>query len=127
MPLTVMRMARPSTKWQETYVRVKKGQRLVVDAEGAWSPDLRDRIGWCGGDGVPNMQGGDGYLMPGANIGTLLGRIGSDGRVIAFGARYDNIVLEDGVIFIAMNDHPNNNNQAGYLWVQFIVFDPDEE
>ena len=126
MPLTVIRMARPSPTWQETYARVKKGQRLVVDAEGAWSPDLGNRTGWCGGDGLPKTLAGDGFLMPGANIGALLGRIGDDGRIIAFGHRYDNIVGEDGVVFIAMNDNPDHNNQAGYLTAQFIVIDPDE-
>jgi len=126
MPLTVIRMARPSPSWQETYARVKKGQRLVVDAEGAWSPDLGNRTGWCGGDGLPNTLAGDGYVMPGANIGALVGRIGPDGRIIAFGHRYDNIVEEDGVVFIAMNDHPDHNNQAGSLMAQFIVIDPDE-
>ncbi|GIX07923.1 MAG: hypothetical protein KatS3mg115_2326 [Candidatus Poribacteria bacterium] len=126
MPLTVIRMARPSPTWQESYVRVKPGQRLVVDAEGAWSPDLRNRIGWCGGDGVPNLPAGEGYLLPGANVGALIGRIGN-GEPICFGARYDNVVDQEGVIFLAMNDHPNHNNQAGYLMVQLIVFDPDEE
>jgi hypothetical protein len=118
-------MGRPSSQWQETYVRVKAGQRLVVDAEGAWSPDLRNRTGWCGGDGMPNTLAGDGYLMPGANIGALLARIG-DGKPFAVGARYDNFIGEEGVLFIAMNENPGHNNQAGYLLVQFIVFDPDE-
>ena len=126
MPLTVMRMARPSPSWQETYVRVKKGQRLVVDAEGAWSPDLGNRTGWCGGDGLPNTLAQDGYVMPGANIGALIGRIGSEGRTIAFGHRYDNVVDEEGVVYIAMNDHPDHNNQAGQLLAQFIVLDPGE-
>lgn len=125
MPLTVIRMARPSPQWQETYVRVKAGQRLVVDAEGAWSPDLRNRIGWCGGDGMPNTPAGEGYHLPGTNIGALVARIG-DGKPFAVGARYDNVVHEEGVLFIAMNEHPNHNCQAGYLMVQFIVFDPDE-
>ncbi|MDA1191218.1 MAG: hypothetical protein O3A46_05975 [Candidatus Poribacteria bacterium] len=126
MPLTVIRMGRPSPSWQESYVRVKKGQRLIVDAEGAWSPDLRNRTGWCGGDGMPNTLAGDNYLKPGANIGALLGRIGGGGEVIVFGHRYDNFVHEDGVIYIAMNENPGHNNQAGQLMVQFIVYDADE-
>ena len=47
MALTDIRTARPSPVWQESYVRVEKGQRLIIDAEGAWSPDLQNRIGWC--------------------------------------------------------------------------------
>ena len=100
MPLTVIRMARPSPQWQETYARVKPGQRLVVDAEGAWSPDLRNRTGWCGGDGMPNTLAGDGYQMPGTNVGALIARIGN-GQPFAVGARYDNHAREQSVTFIS--------------------------
>lgn len=122
MSLTVIRTARPSPQWQESYVRVKKGQRIVIDAEGAWSPDLRNRTGWCGGDGVANTIASDGYLMPGTNIGALIAKIG-DSEPFAVGARYDNKILADGVLFLAMNENPDYNNQAGSLMVQIIVFD----
>lgn len=122
MPLTVIRTARPSPQWQEAYVRVKKGQRIVIDAEGAWSPDLRNRIGWCGGDGIANTIAGEGYLMPGTNIGALIAKIG-DSNPFAVGSRYDNKAHADGVIFLAMNENPEYNNQAGALTVQIIVFD----
>lgn len=121
MALTVIRTARPSPVWQESYVRVKKGQRLVIDADGAWSPDLQNRIGWCGADGVPKTPAGDGYLLPGTNIGALIAKIGSD--IFAAGSRYDNPAPADGVIFLAMNENPNNNNQAGSLLAQIIIFD----
>ena len=122
MSLTVISTARPSPQWQESYVRVKKGQRIVIDAEGAWSPDLRNRTGWCGGDGVANTIASDGYLMPGTNIGALIAKIG-DSEPFAVGARYDNKVGADGVFFLAMNENPDYNNQAGSLMVQIIVFD----
>jgi len=121
MALTVIRTARPSPVWQESYVRVKKGQRLVIDADGAWSPDLQNRTGWCGADGVPKTPAGDGYLHPGTNIGALIAKIGSD--VFAVGSRYDNPAPADGVVFLAMNENPNNNNQAGSLLTQIIIFD----
>ncbi|MDE0086681.1 MAG: hypothetical protein OXU23_13265 [Candidatus Poribacteria bacterium] len=121
MALTVIRTARPSPVWQESYVRVKKGQRLIIDADGAWSPDLQNRTGWCGADGVPKTPAGDGYLHPGTNIGALIAKIGSD--VFAVGSRYDNPAPADGVIFLAMNENPNNNNQAGSLLTQIIIFD----
>ena len=123
--LTVIRLVRPTPAWQESYVRVRSGQRLAVDAEGAWSPDLRNRQGWCGGDGIPNLIAGDGFRLPGANVGCLVGRIG-DGPVRAFGHRYDNVVHEDGVVFLAMNENPSHNNQAGQLLVQLIVLDEGE-
>ena len=121
MALTVIRTARPSPVWQESYVNVKKGQRLVIDADGAWSPDLKNRTGWCGADGVPKTPAGDGYLLPGTNVGSLIARIGS--AVFAVGSRYDNPAPADGVIFLAMNENPNNNNQAGSLLAQIIIFD----
>ena len=121
MELSVVVTARPSPVWQESYVRVKKGQRLVIDADGAWSPDLKNRTGWCGADGVAKTQAGDGYLLPGTNIGALIAKIGSD--VFAVGSRYDNPAPADGVIFLAMNESPNNNNQAGSLLAQIIIFD----
>ena len=128
MSLTVVRMARPSREWQESYVRVKKGQRLVVDAEGAWSPDFGNRTGWCGGDGVPNLIAGDGFLMPGANVGALVGRIGGgDAKVLALGHRYDNVALDEGVLYIAMNEREGAINQAGSLLVTIILFDADED
>ena len=104
-------------------MRVKKGQRLVIDAEGAWSPDLQNRIGWCGGDGVANTPGSAAYLLPGTNIGALIAKIGD--TVFAVGSRYDNPAPDDGVIFLAMNETPHNNNQAGSLLAQIILFDEE--
>lgn len=121
MAFTVIRTARPSPVWQESYVRIEKGQRLVIDAEGAWSPDLQNRTGWCGADGVPKTPAGDNYLLPGTNIGALIARVGSS--IFAVGSRYDNPAPADGVIFLAMNENPNNNNQAGSLLAQIIIFD----
>ncbi len=123
MALTVIRTARPSPQWQESYVSIKKGQRLVIDTEGAWSPDLGNRIGWCGGEGVANTPGGEDYLFPGANIGALLAKI--DNVIFAVGSRYDNPAPADGVIFLAMNESQENNNQAGALMTQIIVFEDD--
>ncbi len=123
MALTVIRTARPSPVWQESYVRVKRGQRLIIDAEGAWSPDLQNRTGWCGADGVPKTPGSSDYLLPGTNIGALVAKI--EGAVFAVGSRYDNPAPADGVIFLAMNENPRNNNQAGSLLAQIIIFDDE--
>ena len=123
MALTVIRTARPNPVWQESYVRVKKGQRLIIDAEGAWSPDLQNRTGWCGADGVPKTPGSSDYLLPGTNIGALVAKI--ENTVFAVGSRYDNPAPADGVIFLAMNENPRNNNQAGSLLAQIIIFDDE--
>ena len=61
------------------------------------------------------------YLLPGANVGALIAKIGN--TVFAVGSRYDNPAPADGVIFLAMNESPHNNNQAGSLLAQIIIFD----
>ncbi len=122
MALTISRTVRPSPSWQDTLIRVEKGQRIVIDVEDVWSPDMRNQIVWCGADGVYNHLAGDGYLMPGVNVGALIARIG-DGPAIAVGSRHDFITDRDGVIHFAMNENPGFNSQAGKLTAQVIVFD----
>ena len=123
MAVTILRTVRPSSQWQDTLIRLEKGQRVVIDVEETWSPDMRDQIVWCGADGVYRLPAGEGYLMPGANVGALIARIGSD-KIFAVGSRHDFIVAQDGVLFFAMNENPEYNNQAGKLLAQVIVFDP---
>ena len=122
MALTISRTVRPSPSWQDSLIRVQKGQRIVIDAEEVWSPDMRNQIVWCGADGVYNHTAGAGYLMPGANVGALIARIG-DGPAIAVGSRHDFIADRDGVIHFAMNENPDYNSQAGKLVAQVILFD----
>ena len=122
MALTILRTVRPSPSWQDTLIRLRPGQRVVIDAEDVWSPDMRDQIVWCGADGVYNRAAGEGYLMPGTNVGALLARIG-DGHVFAVGSRHDFIADGDGVLFFAMNENPDFNSQAGKVTAQVIIFD----
>ena len=89
MALTILRTVRPSTTWQDTLIVVKKNQRVVFDAEETWSPDMRNQIAWCGADGIYEHPAGDGYLLPGTNVGALIARIGDDGPPFAVGSRHD--------------------------------------
>ena len=122
MALTIGRTVRPSTEWQDTLIRVRVGQRVVIDTEEVWSPDMRNQIVWCGADGVYNHIAPEGYLLPGANVGVLIARI-ADGTAFAVGSRSDFIADADGVLFFAMNENPEYNNQAGKLAAQVILFD----
>lgn len=122
MALTILRTVRPSTTWQDTLIFVKAGQRAVFDVEETWSPDMRDQIAWCGADGVYRHPAGEGYLLPGTNVGALIARIG-DGPILAIGSRYDVISEWEGTLFLAMNDHPDHRNQAGKVVAQVILFD----
>ena len=122
MALTIMRTVRPSSEWQDSLIRVSRGQRVVIDTEDTWSPDMRNQIVWCGADGVYNHTASEGYLLPGANVGVLLARIGED-TPFAVGSRHDFIADDDGILFFAMNENPEFNNQAGKLSSQVILFD----
>jgi hypothetical protein len=122
MAVTIVRPVRPSPQWQDTLIRLHRGQRVVVDVEGTWSPDLRDQIVWCGADGVYRLAAGADYLMPGTNVGAVVGRVGA-GSPFAVGSRHDFIVALDGVLYLAMNESAARNCQAGQVMAQVIVFD----
>ncbi len=124
MAITIMRTVRPSPQWQDSLIRLEQGQRVVFDVEEVWSPDMQNQIVWCGADGVYNLPAGEDYLMPGTNIGALLARIG-EGPPFAVGSRYDFVCDAEGVLHFAMNENPANNNQAGKVVAQVIVFDPE--
>lgn len=121
MAVTILRTVRPSSQWQDTLIRLQPGQRVVIDTEETWSPDMQNQIVWCGADGVYNLQAGEGYLLPGANVGVLIARVG-EGRPFAVGSRCDFRADREGVLFFAMNEDPQRNNQAGKLLSQVIIF-----
>ena len=122
MAVTILRTVRPSPEWQDTLIRIQSGQRLVIDTEEVWSPDMRNQVVWCGADGVYNHAATAGYLLPGTNVGALIGRIDS-GTIFAIGSRFDRFIEQQGVLYLAMNENPNHNNQAGKLTAQVILFD----
>ena len=123
MALTIHHTVRPTPTWQDTLICVREGQRVVFDVEETWSPDMRDQIVWCGADGVYNHPAGDGYLLPGTNVGAVVARIGEEGPVFAVGSRHDIIADHTGTLFLAMNDSPEHNSQAGKVVAQIILFD----
>ncbi len=122
MALTILRTIRPSPTWQDSLIIVSQNQRVVFDAEEVWSPDMRNQIAWCGADGVYNHPAGEDFMLPEANVGCLIARIG-DGPAFAVGARHDIISDHEGTLFLAMNDHPDHNCQAGKIVAQVILFD----
>ncbi len=121
MAITIMRTVRPSPQWQDSLIRIENDQRVVIDVEETWSPDMRNQIVWCGADGVYNLPADEGYLLPEANVGALVARVG-DGPAFAVGSRYDFIADREGVLYLAMNENPQFNNQAGKVVAQVIIF-----
>ena len=124
MAVSILRSVRPSSKWQDSLIRITHGQRVVIDSEETWSPDMLDQVVWCGADGIHKFPAGDEYLVPGANVGCLIARVGN-GEAFAVGSRHDFVAKEAGVIFFAMNEDPQRNNQAGKILTQVIVFESD--
>jgi hypothetical protein len=122
MAVTIVRPVRPSPQWQDTLIRLRRGQRVVVDVEGTWSPDMRDQVLWCGADGVHRLPAGADYLLPGTNVGAVVGRIGT-GSPFAVGSRHDFVAEADGVLLLAMNESAARNCQAGLVTACVIVFD----
>ena len=122
MAVTIMRPVRPSPQWQDTLIRLRQAQRVVIDVDGCWSPDMRDQVVWCGADGLYRLPAGSDYLLPGANVGALVARVGQ-GKAFAVGSRHDFVAASDGVLFLAMNETPSRNCQAGQTMAQVIVFD----
>jgi len=121
MAVTFVKTVRPTPKWQEMYILARQGRRLILEANGTWSPDLRNTIGWCGPDGIINRIADEGYVLPGCNVGALVGKIG-DGEPFAVGAYYDFRPLNDGTLHLAMNENSAYTNQAGALTVTIIAF-----
>ena len=124
MPLTITKTVRPNARWQEMYVQVQKGQRVVIIAKGLWSPDIRpETLVWCGPDGFESRLTGDDFIVPGANLGALVGRIGRETNPFPIGNYYDFVSTFEGPLFMAMNDKPEHLNQAGEVDAQMILFD----
>ena len=107
MPLTINKTIRPNAIWQEMYLRVQSDQRLVVSAEGIWSPEMRPAtIVWCSANGIEGNLAGDDYLLPGTNVGALICRVGSDNPPHAAGVYFDFFSPYEGPLYMAMNENP---------------------
>lgn len=124
MPLTINKTIRPNAIWQEMYLRVREGQRLVISAEGIWSPEMRPAtIAWCGANGIEGLLAGDEYLLPGTNVGALICRVGSENPPLVAGVYFDLFSPYEGPLFMAMNENPEYRNQAGSIQAQIILFE----
>ncbi len=124
MALTITKMIRPNATWQEMYLKIKEDQRVIIAADGLWSPESRPAtIVWCGPDGIEGRRADERYLVPGANVASLVARIG-DSPAMSVGNYYDFYSPFEGVLWLAMNEIPDYHNQAGKLSTQIILFDP---
>jgi len=120
---TITKTVRPNAVWQEMYLQVKKDQRVIIASEGLWSPEMRPlTIVWCGPDGIEGRVANDNYLLPGTNVGAVVGRIG-DSPTLSMGNYFDFYSPYEGPLFLAMNENPEYHSQAGSVAAQIILFD----
>lgn len=123
MAFTITKTIRPNAVWQEMYLQVQKDQRIIITAESLWSPEMRPlTIIWCGPDGIEGRPADERYLLPGTNVGALVGRI-ADSSIISVGNYFDFYSPYEGPLFLAMNENPEYHSQAGALHAQIILFD----
>ena len=123
MAVTITKQVRPNPLWQEMYLQIRKGQRVIISADGIWSPEMRPAtIVWCGPDGIEGRIAGEDYLVPGTNVAALVGKI-RDSAPVAVGGYFDFYSPFEGPLFLAMNERPDYRNQAGVLNVQIVLFD----
>jgi hypothetical protein len=121
--LTITKTIRPNAVWQEMYLQVQKDQRVIITAEGLWSPEMRPQtIVWCGPDGIEGKLANETYVLPGTNVGALIGRIGNT-PALSLGNYCDFYSPYSGPLFLAMNENPEYHNQAGQVHAQIILFD----
>lgn len=123
MALTITKTVRPNATWQEMYLQIREDQRVIIAAEGLWSPESRPAtIIWCGPDGIEGRPADEKYLVPGSNVASLVAKVG-DSPVMSVGNYFDFYSPYAGPLWLAMNEVPDYHNQAGSLSAQIILFD----
>lgn len=96
-------------QWLDSGLVIDAGQRLIILGEG--QVDL-----WPQGPGQ-YLTGPKGYTTPGKGsgfmAGSLLGRIGDNGKVFLVGERFEGVPAEEGKIFFHIVPSPWNNASTG--------------
>jgi hypothetical protein len=109
-PKTFTIKAGPKTTWQET-VRVRKGDRLLIEAKGQWFIAVDKKIS-VGPDGTADEDG------------TLYGRIGT-AAAFRVGSKLELKAQQDGILTLAMKDPDGmgHADDAGSLEVTIKILE----
>jgi hypothetical protein len=94
--------------WTATGVTVRAGARLRIAAQGRWTLTQATAVAAntaTGPDGLAN-QSSPRALLPDANVGALIGRIGSDGKPFLVGSNFDANASGSGELYLSINDDP---------------------
>jgi hypothetical protein len=104
-------------QWCDTGVVVDQSQRLIIISEG--QIDL-----WPQGPGQ-YVTGPKGYSTAGKGgsfmAGTLIGRVGEQGKVFQVGERYEGTPAEEGKIYLQIVPSPWNNASSGSYRVRISM------
>jgi len=94
-------------EWTSSGVRVRKGVKYRISASGEWHMG-----GFCGRSGPSGMGSNSPlcfsfippFVLPQHQVGTLIGRIGQDGRPFAVGEQLEFEADRDGTLYLRHND-----------------------
>ena len=95
--------------WAPSGVSLQRGGRLTLTAEGRWSvggalaATVASNVAFAGPDGIAGRTSPR-ALLPSANVGALIGKIGENGAPFVIGSKYDGAVAADGPLLLAIND-----------------------
>lgn len=131
-PVTTDTVFPANQVWAPAAQNLLTGGRLQITARGEWT--MRgQRTSAVAAQVAPQFTGPDGYpgltneraLLPTANIGALIGKIGENGAPFLIGANYDQPIAADGPLLVAMNDivDQHQDNQ-GRMSIRVIASPP---
>jgi hypothetical protein len=98
--------------WFDTNFDVAAGSVLSITAKGRWTLGTGART--CDANGLQNFPDYNGFLY-----GTLLGRIGDNGKVFDVGSDYRNETISSGRLYLSNNDS-NTEDNSGELEVTIL-------
>lgn len=113
---TTGRVVPAQRMWMPTGVQVQNGGRLQVRTDGNWTAaggqsanlaEAQPTLPMVNADGYPNTANQQQLLLPSANRGALIGKIGENGAPFLIGANFDGDVNGDGELFLSMNEAAN--------------------
>ncbi|NNE28472.1 MAG: hypothetical protein HKN16_02475 [Saprospiraceae bacterium] len=96
-------------KWFDTGITVQNGTSLTINSTGTWRLGPGPRA--CNGNGLTNFPPFKGHLY-----GTLMGKIGKNGKPFKIGANYQGNANATGRLFLGNNDS-NSADNSGSLRV----------
>lgn len=120
-------------QWAPTRLSAQSGGRLQISVrDGRWSAEPPNaRLSAAGVDtstdanGYPDTAGQEGLMLPSANRGALIGRIGENGAPFLVGASFDGPAPGDGMLYLSMNEFADRfQDNQGRLSIAIVVTPP---